>query len=149
MGTGKEIKRLRTTARLSAEKAAEFMGIKADRLRKWEAMDLEPRDDDARKLVDFFGRSLEKLGEIEKFDFSNSVPNTSNLKPVKEETDPAKKEALEQAILNLSEAELINAKNMERLTLLLERKWDMVGMELPDKGDEGTVTMKPNKKAAH
>lgn len=72
------------------------------------------------------------------------------------EPEPAKTELLEQAIYNMSKAQIINAeaellreKNMERVTKLLERKWDMVGMELPDPGTEGTVTMKPNKKAAH
>lgn len=78
-------------------------------------------------------------------ELENPTTTPADIEEVKES---GRNELLEKAIFNLSEAELINAKNMERLTKLLERKWDMVGMELPDPGTEGTVTMQPNEKAA-
>jgi phage repressor protein C with HTH and peptisase S24 domain len=79
MGTGKEIKRLRLKAHLSAEKAAGLIGIDAERLRKWEAKDLEPRADDAKTIKDFFGLELDQLNTLQSFNFFQNVPReTSN-----------------------------------------------------------------------
>jgi phage repressor protein C with HTH and peptisase S24 domain len=78
MGTGKEIRRLRLNSRLSAEKAAKLIGVDADRLRKWEAKDLEPRKDDADSIEKFFGVSIDKLPELKAFNFFQNVPNQAN-----------------------------------------------------------------------
>lgn len=70
MAFGKEIKRLRDDMNLSAQKLADLIGIKADRLRKWEELDLNPRDEDVEKIESFFKMSINeivKLTSIKKF----------------------------------------------------------------------------------
>jgi transcriptional regulator with XRE-family HTH domain len=70
MAFGATIKKLRTDARISAQKLADEIGINADRLRKWEERDLNPRYDDAQKIEAYFGMTLEKvmnLPELPKF----------------------------------------------------------------------------------
>jgi phage repressor protein C with HTH and peptisase S24 domain len=74
MGTGKEIKRLRLKAHLSAEKAAKAIGVDPDRLRKWESKGLEPRDKDALTISDFFGVELDRLNTLQSFNFFQKVP---------------------------------------------------------------------------
>jgi phage repressor protein C with HTH and peptisase S24 domain len=96
MGTGKQIKRLRLRARLSAEKAAALIGVDVDRLRKWEAKDLEPRNADSRKIEAFFGIALDDLEQLESFNFFQNVPHETggtapeSIRKPKTETDPEK-----------------------------------------------------------
>lgn len=67
MGFGIEIKRLREDAGYSAQKLADAIGIDAERLRKWEQKDFDPRDDDREKIETYFGTSLELIMKLEKF----------------------------------------------------------------------------------
>jgi phage repressor protein C with HTH and peptisase S24 domain len=67
MGFGIEIKRLREDGGYSAQKLADAIGIDAERLRKWEQKDFEPRDDDRTKIEEYFGISLEQIEKLEKF----------------------------------------------------------------------------------
>lgn len=94
MNTGKQIRRLRLKARLSAEKAAKIIGVDADRLRKWESKNSEPRADDAKTIEDFFGVPLDQLENLESFNFFQNVPHETNENPFnrnpKTETDPEK-----------------------------------------------------------
>lgn len=70
MAAGKEIKRLRMAAHVSAEKAAKLMNINADRLRKWEQRDVDPADSaDIEAVQKYFGCSLEELGQMSEFSF--------------------------------------------------------------------------------
>jgi transcriptional regulator with XRE-family HTH domain len=61
---------------------------------------------------------------------------------------------LEKAILNLSESDKVNARNIERLINLLEIKFGVSSsqkyLELPNPGDPGTIPIKKaNEKAGH
>jgi transcriptional regulator with XRE-family HTH domain len=70
MALGKEIKRLREDVPISAQKLADRIGIDADRLRKWEQKDLDPRHDDVMLIEDFFGMDIKRvmsLSSIKKF----------------------------------------------------------------------------------
>lgn len=51
MGFGSELKQARLELGISAAKMAEVMGVDAERLRKWESRDAEPRDTGDRKSV--------------------------------------------------------------------------------------------------
>lgn len=80
MATGKEIKRLR--GNLSAEKVAEFIGVNASRLRKWEERDSDPKDtDDVRKVEDYFGVSLSELAGLTNFAFVKKPPKNPDITP--------------------------------------------------------------------
>lgn len=61
MAFGKEIKRLREKANLSAQKLADAIGIDADRLRKWEQKDMDPRDEDTKKIEAYFGMGITEV----------------------------------------------------------------------------------------
>lgn len=61
MGFGKEIKRLRSDAGVSAKKLADLIGVDSERLRKWELYDFEPRAEDQYKIENFFGNNLEDI----------------------------------------------------------------------------------------
>lgn len=70
MAFGKEIKRLREDVPISAQKLADRIGIDADRLRKWEQKDLDPRHDDVILIEAFFGMEIKEvmsLTSIKKF----------------------------------------------------------------------------------
>lgn len=70
MAFGKEIKRLRKAAGISVEKLAGKIGVNADRWRKWEAKDFDPRDEDQRKIESFLKipiSEISKLDSIGKF----------------------------------------------------------------------------------
>lgn len=65
MAFGKEILRLRKAVNISAEKLAKMIGIRADRLRKWEEKDNDPREEDTRRIEEFFGMEIQKVMELD------------------------------------------------------------------------------------
>ncbi|WP_315821448.1 helix-turn-helix transcriptional regulator [Paraflavitalea speifideaquila] len=67
MAFGKEIKRLRDGINLSAQKLADLIGIDAERLRKWEQKDLNPREEDVLKIESYFGLRLEEIMGLQHF----------------------------------------------------------------------------------
>jgi transcriptional regulator with XRE-family HTH domain len=106
---------------LSVPKLAQVLGIPSDRIYKWEQ-----------------GAGNPKGGDIEKINtWLELIPKSSNMQ--------GNKEPLERAIENLTEADLINARNIERLISLLEHKISM-GMELPEPGQAGTIPIEREKK---
>jgi transcriptional regulator with XRE-family HTH domain len=87
MAFGKEIKRLREKASWSAQKAADQLGVKVERLRKWEQRDLDPRDEDATLIEKYFNlpiAEIKKVDDIRKF---HKVPNSENRKESTAEDD--------------------------------------------------------------
>lgn len=106
---------------LSVPKLAAALGIPSDRIYKWEQ-----------------GAGNPKGGDIDKIkNWLEVIPQSSNI--------PGSKEPLERAIENLTEADLINARNIERLISLLEYK-TYTGMELPEPGQQGTIPIEKEKK---
>lgn len=86
MAFGKEIKRLREDVPISAQKLADIIGIDADRLRKWEQKDLDPRHEDAMLIERFFGidlKSVMALKSIKKF-LNTQAGTIENTKKAKE-----------------------------------------------------------------
>ncbi|WP_276484844.1 helix-turn-helix domain-containing protein [Paraflavitalea pollutisoli] len=81
MAFGKEIKRLRDSINLSAQKLADLIGIDAERLRKWEQKDLNPREEDVARIEQFFGITLEEVMQLEHLRAARLIPrtNTDNL----------------------------------------------------------------------
>lgn len=118
MAVGKEIKRLRGKD-VTASKAAKFIGVGVDRLRKWEERDSDPSDTgDIAKVEDYFGVKLDKLHTLKSFDFVEISREGSNKNGA---------DASLQAIKNLTETGKIHAENYKvmvsneaRLISLLE-----------------------------
>lgn len=52
MAFGKEIKRLRLKAGLSAQKMADILGVGSDRLRQWEKRDSDPKDERDVEIIE-------------------------------------------------------------------------------------------------
>lgn len=92
-------------------------GIKANRMYKWYQQGTNPKKDDADVLEKWL----------------NDLDKSTN-----QETITVMKEPLEIAILNLSESDKINARNIERLITLLEKKFekDGGGYNFPDNVSE-------------
>jgi hypothetical protein len=141
MATGREIRRLR--GKVPAAKVAALIGVNVDRLRKWEERDSDPKDTgDAKKVEDYFGVELSGLAKLDNFDFFSRGTSTMS-KPTEGSSQPTgnmDNMALEKAILNLSESDKVNARNIERLINLLEIKFG-VGpyLDLPSKGQSHTI----------
>lgn len=74
MAFGKEIKRLRDSINLSAQKLADLIGIDAERLRKWEQKDLNPREEDVARIETYFGLPLEGIMNLENLRAAQMVP---------------------------------------------------------------------------
>lgn len=81
---GEELKRIRlANNNMSAQKLADYLGVSADRLRKWEDLGLRPNDEDSKKIEDYFEIPLDELDVITKFKFNaKKHPNPSNLNNV-------------------------------------------------------------------
>lgn len=75
MGFGFTIKKLREDAGISVEKLTGLIGVKATRWRKWEEKDLNPRDDDQRRIEDFFKTDIEKVVTLKSIKEFLDVPN--------------------------------------------------------------------------
>lgn len=70
MAFGKEIKRLREQENISVSKLASIIGVSADRLRKWEEKDFDPREEDTLVIEHFFRMPISyvmKLDSIKSF----------------------------------------------------------------------------------
>jgi transcriptional regulator with XRE-family HTH domain len=65
MAFGKEIKRLRSKAGWSAQKLADVLGVKAERLRKWEQFDSTPKENDKKIIEDKFGVPINSLHSLD------------------------------------------------------------------------------------
>lgn len=118
MPAGEEIKRLR--GRISAQEAATLIGVDVERLRKWESRNVDPKDsDDIRAIEGYFGVSLKELSKLENFQF---IPKSKNGSKREDFTDMPMNaiHALAESTNKLSDSNLINAKNIERLISLLE-----------------------------
>lgn len=83
MPAGKEIKRLREEKNVSAEKLAELIGVKPERLRKWESRDVDPRELDKIKVEQYFGVTLDELGNLSNFDFNKGPQKDSGVDSLK------------------------------------------------------------------
>ena len=66
MSFGKEIKRIRDASGVSASRLADLIGIPADRLRKWESKDFDPRLEDRQKIEHFFKMEMDNILELER-----------------------------------------------------------------------------------
>jgi len=77
MAFGKEIKRLRDGINLSAQKLADLIGIDAERLRKWEQKDLNPREEDVARIEQYFGLPLEEIMQLEHLRAGSLAPRTN------------------------------------------------------------------------
>lgn len=75
MGFGKHIKNLRNKKRISAEKLAIILGVDADRLRKWEAKDMSPRENDTRSIENAFGMKMDEILNLEELPDFQKVQN--------------------------------------------------------------------------
>lgn len=74
MATGAEIRRLRGS--ISTAKVAEMIGVRVDRLRKWEERDTDPKDTgDVEKVERYFNVSLAELKGLKSFDFVSTIKN--------------------------------------------------------------------------
>ena len=72
MPAGKHLKRLREGQlhKISAEKAAVYIGVNAGRYTKWEQRDVDPKDTgDIEKVESYFNCSLKNLEKLENFQF--------------------------------------------------------------------------------
>lgn len=84
MAFGRHIRLLREKKNISAQKIADYLGVDASRLRKWEEKDLNPRDEDTKKIELAFGipmASIMKLKELPEFQTVpiENEPNTPYL----------------------------------------------------------------------
>jgi hypothetical protein len=78
MAAGKEIKRLRGS--ISAQQAANFIGVDVARLRKWEQRDADPKDSgDINKVETYFGCKLKDLKNLDSFQFIKKNENEQNM----------------------------------------------------------------------
>ena len=129
MDVGKELKRIRDANGLSAQIFADYIGIGAERMRKWESGKGAPKLEDQAIISEYFKIDLEDLPKIEKFKFYS--------KPVKIEKD----KGIEQAnTSNISDNPAIN--DLAKSILLLS---DM-GKTLAD-SNRDVVTMLKEEKA--
>jgi len=80
MSAGSELKRIRgENNNVSVQKIAAKIGVDAERWRKWEAKDLNPREEDQLKIEKFFGVDIQELNKIHKVKFSSkNVPERLN-----------------------------------------------------------------------
>jgi transcriptional regulator with XRE-family HTH domain len=79
MGFGKELKRLRESAKISVQKLADKIGVDADRMRKWEQLDYEPRHEDVVKIELFFGMPLASVSGLHSLGDFLKVQNTAEV----------------------------------------------------------------------
>lgn len=77
MGFGKELKRLRESAKISVQKLADKIGVDADRMRKWEQLDYEPRHEDVVKIELFFGMPIASISRLHSIGDFLKVQNTA------------------------------------------------------------------------
>lgn len=69
MKPGEELKRIRLLNELSARKFADYVGIDAARLRKWEDYGINPKEADTEIIENFFNVPIDELNKIKKFKF--------------------------------------------------------------------------------
>lgn len=79
MAFGKEIKRLREKAKMSAQSFADSCGIDAERLRKWEQRDIDPRHDDAFKIEEAYGVAIDDFIKLKSLPRVQNIPNENIL----------------------------------------------------------------------
>jgi hypothetical protein len=147
--SAKQLKvRLRNTMRerkISFPKLEKLTGIPKERMYKWYSEDTNPKVGDVEVLEKWISGDLEKVPH-------NTV--SSGNENHQAQSTPA---ALEQAILNLSESDIIkaralessarnlevSARNLERVIHLLEIKMGVTPnvLEPADRGDLGTETL--------
>ena len=75
MAFGKDIKKLREEAPISVQKLADLIGVDADRWRKWEQKDLDPRLEDTQLIEAFFGMTLNQIRKLTSIKKFLKVPN--------------------------------------------------------------------------
>lgn len=79
MAFGKEIKRLRDSSNISAQAFADAIGISAERLRKWEQRDLNPRHEDTELIEGYFGMTLQEISRLKRLpSMVQKVPHETN-----------------------------------------------------------------------
>lgn len=80
MAFGKDLIRLRKASNLSVREFAENTNITADRIRKWEQRDLNPRSEDTKKIEAYYGMPISKLSSLDKFPKVPIVPRGGIIK---------------------------------------------------------------------
>lgn len=75
MAFGREIKRLRNKQKLSAEKLAKLLGVNAERLRKWEQNDSDPKDEDTKTIESKLGMSIDQVKNLKELPKFQNVPS--------------------------------------------------------------------------
>ena len=68
---------MRDGINLSAQKLADLIGIDAERLRKWEQKDLNPRDEDVARIEQYFGLPLEEIMQLEHLRAASLAPRAT------------------------------------------------------------------------
>lgn len=79
MPAGEHLKRLREKANISVAKAADLVGVDADRWRKWEQRNADPKDSgDTNKILTFF--QISEIGDLCRLENFQFVPNKESLR---------------------------------------------------------------------
>lgn len=118
---GKQLKRIRLLNGLSVQKFANYVGLNADRLRKWEERGVNPKDGDAEIISNYFEVPIDELHRIEKFKFSSKKVQkepVENLPPPESETV----KTLVNTNAKLVDQSQSQSNVIASLTSMLERK---------------------------
>jgi hypothetical protein len=107
MAFGFAIKKLREDAKISVGKLTGKIGVSAARWRKWEEKDFDPRDEDKRKIEEFFGKKLIEIEKMESIEEFLKVPHHGGVEDDMNES---------------SSAETLNAIARERIAIDRERE---------------------------
>ena len=128
MNIGQELKRIREVNGLSAQNFADFIGISAERLRKWEPGIISPKNLDKTIISEYFKIDLEDLPKIEKFKFYSKKKNIDNNLQVNSEStinnpDKSTIDNLAKSILLLSDmGKTLADSNRDVVVMLKEEK---------------------------
>lgn len=123
MATGYEIKRLRTQEKKSAQEVADFIGVDASRLRKWEERDTDPKDTgDIKKVLEYFNiESLSDLSKFDKFKFSHKL-SSEEAGLYKEKYIALLEQQLAQTNAHLTQANEVIKTSLQELVNILKSK---------------------------
>lgn len=150
MAAGKEIKRLRRKD-VTASKAAKFIGVGVDRLRKWEERDSNPSDSgDIAKVEAYFGVKLDELPTLQSFDFVERkalnghqedmkspgyVPASDLIQVLKEQNEFLRRN-FETSLISLLEGQQAASAHLKTL---LRYNVEVANREDPKKADQDLI----------
>lgn len=123
MAAGKEIKRLR--GNISAQTVADLIGISADKLRKWEQRDADPKDvSDIRQVEWYFGCKLEDLKNLDNYNFVQKEKEVETTKQEPQEDFQAKYMTLLEEHLEMKKAFFSELEGFKQMMLDFTRSHD-------------------------